>query len=39
MLVSISVVLLSKETELLTLEIIHHYVKLLDKYFGSVSVS
>ena len=27
------------DNELLTLEIIHRYVELLDKYFGSVSVS
>lgn len=26
------------DNELLTLEIIHRYVELLDKYFGSVSV-
>jgi len=28
-----------KDNELLTLEIIHRYVELLDKYFGSVSIS
>lgn len=27
-----------KDNELLTLEIIHRYVELLDKYFGSVSI-
>lgn len=27
------------DNELLTLEIIHRYVELLDKYFGSVSVN
>ena len=27
------------DNELITLEIIHRYVELLDKYFGSVSVS
>ena len=27
----------SSDNELLTLEIIHRYVELLDKYFGSVS--
>lgn len=27
------------DNELLTLEIIHRYVELLDKYFGSVSIS
>jgi len=26
------------DNELLTLEIIHRYVELLDKYFGSVSI-
>ena len=29
----------STDNELLTLEIIHRYVELLDKYFGSVSIS
>jgi Clathrin adaptor complex, small subunit len=28
-----------RDNELLTLEIIHRYVELLDKYFGSVSIS
>ena len=27
----------NEDNELLTLEIIHRYVELLDKYFGSVS--
>lgn len=27
------------DNELLTLEIIHRYVELLDKYFGSVSMN
>ena len=29
----------NEDNELLTLEIIHRYVELLDKYFGSVSYS
>lgn len=28
-----------QDNELITLEIIHRYVELLDKYFGSVSLS
>lgn len=28
-----------QDNELLTLEVIHRYVELLDKYFGSVSTS
>jgi len=37
--VYIFAVQLSKRTiELLTLEIIHRYVELLDKYFGNVSI-
>lgn len=28
-----------QENELITLEIIHRYVELLDKYFGSVSLT
>lgn len=28
-----------QENELITLEIIHRYVELLDKYFGSVSLA
>lgn len=27
-----------QDNELLTLEVIHRYVELLDKYFGSVSI-
>lgn len=27
-----------QDNELITLEIIHRYVELLDKYFGSVSI-
>ena len=27
-----------EDNELLTLELIHRYVELLDKYFGSVSI-
>lgn len=29
----------AEDNELLTLEVIHRYVELLDKYFGSVSIS
>jgi len=29
----------SNDNELLVLEVIHRYVELLDKYFGSVSIS
>lgn len=29
----------AEDNELLTLEVIHRYVELLDKYFGSVSMS
>lgn len=28
----------NSDNELITLEIIHRYVELLDKYFGSVSI-
>lgn len=28
----------NQDNELLTLEIVHRYVELLDKYFGNVSV-
>jgi hypothetical protein len=28
-----------EDNELLTLELIHRYVELLDKYFGSVSIN
>lgn len=28
-----------QDNELITLEIIHRYVELLDKYFGSVSIT